>query len=137
MMSVAGRMRSRPAVEHGLTAVHTVVGVAAVAAGMGLVRNGLGLSEELLLSTPFDNWFLPGVLIALGIGGSQVLAAALLAAHDPQARAASMAAGVVLACWTVLQSLLLHRVEPLELALFVVGLTTAAVAKRLPRLAEG
>ena len=73
-----------------VAAVHAVVGLAAVVGGIGLVRNGLGMPEEWLLSTPFDTWLIPGVLLALGVGGSQLLAAVLLAAHDPQARSASM-----------------------------------------------
>jgi len=136
MMSLAGRLRSRPAVEHVLAAVHAVVGFAAVGGGIGLVRNGLGMPEEWLLSTPFDNWVIPGVLLAIGVGGSQLLAAALLSTHDPQARSASMAAGVGVAAWIVLQSLLLHRFHPIAPVMFCVGVLEAATAKHLPRLAE-
>lgn len=137
MTSVTGRLRSRSATEHVLAAVHGVVGVAAVIGGIGLVRNGLGMPKDWLLSTPFDTWLIPGVLLAIGVGGSQLLAAVLLGAHDPQARAASMVAGVGLATWIVVQSALLHRYHPFSPALFAVGVSTAAVAKRLPRGAAG
>jgi hypothetical protein len=138
MTSVTGRVRARPAVEHVLAAVHAVVGLAAVVGGIGLVRNGLGMPEEWLLSTPFDTWLIPGVLLALGVGGSQLLAAVLLAAHDPQARSASMVAGIGLATWIVVQSVLLHRYHPFSPALFALGVSTAVVAGRcVSRVATG
>ena len=54
-------------------AMHTVLGVAAVGAGQAFVRNpsgaALGMTTEWLDRSPFPDFRLPGLFLAVVIGG--------------------------------------------------------------------
>lgn len=134
VLSVLDRRCSRSAAEHSLVVVHTVVGLAAVVGGVLLVDDRLGVPDAWLLRTPFDSWLIPGALLALGIGSTQVAAALLLGIGDPQGRPASMLASVALLWWAVVQGLVLPGTHAVEVLLLGIGLLCAAAAKHLPRL---
>lgn len=109
-----------------LIQVLVLIGVLAVAGGLALAirpdGRWLRLPLELLDTTPFTSYRIPGVILALVVGGSQ-LGAAHLAWHrrTGHLRAASLAA-VVLAGWIGIQVVMIGAVTWLQPLCFVAAI---------------
>lgn len=66
----------------------------------------LNLSTTELENTPFKNFFIPGLVLALVVGGVNFSALIYHMQHHPRFPNASIAGGAVLIGWTVAQVLL-------------------------------
>ena len=88
----------------GFVALTAVGGGAAMAAGVDR-RVDLGWLE----GTPFSSFRLPGVLLAIIVGGSSFVAAVTLAAELEPAALLAVVAGVILAGWIVVEALVLNQ----------------------------
>ena len=77
-----------------LIALHTVLGVAAVGAGQAFVRvpsgAALGTTTEWLAGSPFPDFRIPGLFLAVVIGGANSLTAVLLWRRHPGSPFASL-----------------------------------------------
>lgn len=121
----------------GLVLIELFIAANAVWGGTMLMTDGWKLSHEWLDNTFFDSWFLPGVALLLIIGGSQLAAAATLLARRPYAREVSIAAGLVMVGWIVVQLAWLQVFHPvMQPTLLVAGVVIIALARRLPRVAR-
>lgn len=91
-----------------LVVLHTVLGVAAVAAGQAFVRDpsgrALGMTEEWLEGSPFPDFRIPGLFLALVIGATNVASAAALLNRHPRAPWLSLATGALLMAWVAIQT---------------------------------
>jgi hypothetical protein len=109
----------------------------AVWGGIMLMTDSWKLSHEWLDHTFFDSWFLPGVALLLVIGGSQLAAAATLLARRSYAREVSIAAGLVMVGWIVVQLAWMQVFHPvMQPTLFVAGVVITVLAWRLPRTTQ-
>lgn len=116
-----------------LLLVEGFVAVAAFLGGIGLaVTQGLGLTDRLLEGTPFDDWVVLGVTLAVIVGGAQLPAAWAVASRRPYARILSFAAGGVIIAWVLGELVLLGLGTPWQLIMFTAGVATVALAWRLP-----
>lgn len=122
---MAGTRPKLPAILRWLTAVDAFVAVTAIAGGVALITDPsggrLGMPLSLLEHSPFESFFVPGVLLAVVVGGSSLLAAV---AHLVRARIAGQAsflAGLVLIGWIVSQVALLRGFHWLHGAYLAVG----------------
>src|SRR5688572_1397971 len=79
-----------------LVAVSGFSAVNAVAGGIGLLVNGLGVPREQLQGTPFDSFTVPGLLLAIVVGGSMAVATACSWRKVPWAGNAAVVAGSVM-----------------------------------------
>lgn len=78
--------------------------VSAVGGGIGLIATaGLGLPDEWLDPLPFSSWLVPGLLLTLVVGGTQVIAVAMHARRRPLALAVSAFSGVTMVIWTYVE----------------------------------
>jgi hypothetical protein len=107
-----------------LGALEAAIAVSAIAGGVGLIIDGLGMSLDLLEGSPFSGFLWPGVILAGAVGGSGLLAWIALLAHAPRAIEAGAVAGAVLAGWIVVQVAMLGYISVLQPVLGVLGLTT-------------
>jgi hypothetical protein len=64
-----------PLVRRALLGAEVFVGLNAVAGGVGLIVNGLGIPKDQLAGTPFDSFLIPGLLLSIVVGGSMLGAA--------------------------------------------------------------
>lgn len=76
----------------------------------------LQMSTEWLQKTPFDNYFIPGLILALIVGGSAAVATVLLALQAPQARKSVLFSGLMLGSWISVQLLMVGFVSHLQSA---------------------
>jgi hypothetical protein len=90
-------------------------GLTAVCGGLELAWNSDGSLARLPLSllddTPFRTFLVPGLLLAVVVGGINTLAGVLVLRRHPRANAEAMVAGVVLVAWIAIEMLLLRRVH--------------------------
>jgi len=90
-----------------LVALHALLGVSAIGAGILFVIDPsgarLGMSTDLLEGGPFPDYLVPGLFLAIVIGGANLASAAMLWQRHALASRASLATGVLLLAWTVVQ----------------------------------
>jgi|SRR5947209_8583822 len=116
----------------GLGILELAIAASAGYGGIGLMYNGMGMPSDWLAGTPFHSWFLPGLALLLGIGGSQLLAAYALLRGWPAARLVAIGAGAVLIVWIVVQVLVLQRFHVMQPTILLLGAVVAALAWQLP-----
>ena len=107
------------------------VGLGAIAGGIGLiVEADLGMDPTLLDGTPFTSFVVPGYILLLAVGGTNVVAGTLLLIEHEQASSFSFLAGAVLTVWIAVQVVMIGMVSILQPAYFAFGLMTMAFAYR-------
>lgn len=115
-------------------------GVLAVGGGLALLArpdgSWLGMSPEVLEPTPFTTFRIPGLVLALVVGGSQLVAGVAVARRHARGLRLATVAGVLLAGWIAIQAMMLSRVIWLQVLFFVVALVELMlVGATLPRQA--
>lgn len=115
-----------------------VTGLAAVIGGGLLVvrpdGGWLGLSRALLDPTPFGSFLVPGLVLALVVGGLQVAAGLAIAQRRSNDVRLALVAALVLAGWIAVQAVMLGVVIWLQPLFFLVAILEAGMtASALPR----
>lgn len=91
-----------------LLGFHFLLGVAAVAAGQAFVRDpggaALGMTTEPLDGSPFPDYRVPGLFLAIVIGGANLASGVLLWRRHALAPAVSLATGLLLVAWVAIQT---------------------------------
>lgn len=67
--------------------------------------SALGLSTDILSRTPFGSFFIPGLILALVIGGGCLMGLFLLINQSPRSYKLTMFNGILLIGWTIGQLL--------------------------------
>jgi len=116
-----------------LVGLHLFNAASAVGGGVALAAGLLGVPTVLLRHTPFDSFLVPGIFLAVVIGGSATIGAAALLAHRPQALVTSAAAGAVMVGWILAETLLVEGFSWLQGLYLVTGSIVVAVSIRQPR----
>jgi hypothetical protein len=106
-----------------LIALSTFQALSAVGGGIGMVAaDGLSMPKALLLDTPFSTYTLPGVILALVVGGTQALAVWLLLNRRASAMLWSAVAGFGMLIWVVSEIGFMHVLMWAQLIYLVTGL---------------
>jgi hypothetical protein len=100
----------------------------------GPVALRMPLELAWLQNTPFSDYTIPMLLLAIVIGGSSLLAAALVFVNREWSVLLSAAAGLVTAGYVTVELTILQRVYGLEVVLFVIGATIFGLAAYLWRV---
>ena len=83
--------------------------VSAVGGGVGMVAaDGLSMPKAMLSDTPFTTFVIPGLILALVVGGTQVVATILLLARRESAMAWSAVAGFGMLIWIITEIGIIH-----------------------------
>ncbi len=107
------------------------VAVSAFLGGIALIIEAdLGLSASLLNGTPFASFVVPGYILLIAVGGSNAIAAILLALHHEEASSFAFLAGAVLTVWIAVQVVMIGMMSFLQPAMFTFGLMTMGFAYR-------
>jgi hypothetical protein len=109
-------------------ALWTLVGItgfsalSAIGGGIALLMtNGLGAPVSMLASGPFDSFVWPGVILAVVVGGSQVLAAGLLIARRESSLLWAAVAGFVMLGWIFVETIMIGGGSFLQVLYFATG----------------
>lgn len=120
-----------------LIALHAFLGVSAIAAGQAFVRDpsggALGMTKEWLEGSPFPDFRIPGLFLAVVIGSANLVSAGALLKQHPIASTLSLATGVLLVAWVAIQTLIVGARHWSQLIWWVMFPLVAALAALLVR----
>ena len=91
---------------------------------------------DLLETTPFQNYFVPGILLAMIVGGSSLMAAISLFKNTRYQYWLAMSAGLILIGWIFIQTILIQSVHWLHAAYFILGFTVLLLSVALIKQAK-
>lgn len=114
------RTRSRSSL--ALMAVEIFFGFGAVAGGLGLIAGRLGMSDDYLEGTVFDSYLIPGLALAILVGGSMFVAAWSLWKPGPSTLSATVAAAAMVIGWFVVQFATVGYISWMQPAFAALGL---------------
>ncbi len=123
-----------------LIGLELFMGVMAVACGVilagGFAGTVLDMQTNLLDGTPFGSFLIPGIILALVVGGSQFLAAYGLWRHEPWGMTMSVTAGAILMGWIAGEVILLSWIAPHGLQPFCFAYGAIVTLFALPHARE-
>lgn len=88
----------------------------------------VGLPPSLLRYSPFPDFTIPGLLLAIVVGGANAVAGLMVLARRPTANAAAVVAATALGTWLAVEVVLLRSFHWLHAAFFALALSILAVA---------
>jgi hypothetical protein len=102
-----------------------LAGFGAFSAGVGAVLatmdDGAGVPAELLAGSPFKSYFIPGLILGVIVGGTQLAAAVLLLARHRTALLASAIAGFGMLIWIFVELAMIQQYTWLQAVYFGLG----------------
>ena len=122
-----------PTMRRTLVGLHLFNALSAVGGGIALSAGGLGVPTELLRHTPFDSFVVPGIFLAVVIGGSATIGATALLAHWTRALVISAAAGAIMVGWILGETLLVEGFSWLQGLYLLTGSIVVVASIRLSR----
>ncbi len=93
--------------------------------------SNLNLTLSLLEGTPFDNYLIPGIILAFIVGGINLAAVALNLQRHKARYSWAQAGGVVLGGWIIVQMILINTVHWLHFIFLGLGVLIILVAYQL------
>ena len=113
----------RAAAYRALVVVSLFHAASAGGGGIGMVvADGLSMPKSLLADSPFSTYLLPGVILAVVVGGTQTLASVLLLRRAPSAFLWSAVAGFGMVIWIIAEIGFLHILSWSQMIYVVSGL---------------
>ena len=116
-----------------LAALLLIVAVNAFAGGYYGMTGALNVPIEWLEGSPFANYFIPGLILFVVVGGSCLTAAIAVLKHHRLARKAAIAAGTIMFIWIMVQVLVIGYVSWMQPAIAICGVVCFFLALLLPR----
>ena len=94
---------------------------ALLGAVLAIGANGGGVPLEYLKNSPFSSYFIPGLILGAGVGGTQIAAAIALLAKRDKALVLSAIAGFGMLIWTFVELAMIQQYSWLQGAYFILG----------------
>jgi hypothetical protein len=94
---------------------------ALVGAVLALAANGAGVPLEYLKNSPFSSYFVPGLILGIVVGGTQLAAAIALLAKRDTALLLSAVAGFGMLIWIFVELAMIQQYSWLQAAYFILG----------------
>jgi hypothetical protein len=117
-----------------LLAIALFLAVGAIPAGLAFALRPdgslVGMPLAVLAGTPFPDFRLPGLVLALAVGGSTLAASILLALGARRAADLAVVAGAITLGWIAVQLGLIGYVSPLQPLVAMLGLALMGLAWR-------
>ncbi len=136
-------MMNHKLIRIALVAIETFVGLGAVAGGIALLTGvfAQGIPVAWLQGTPFSDYTVPGLVLAILVGGGMLLAAATVFIRREWAVLVSVIAGIFMAVFEVVEAVSIDSkagdglplVAGLQAFYFVLGLAIFGLAAYLWR----
>lgn len=111
------------------------VAITALASGLLMMYqpdgSTLGLSPDMLGGTPFSTYFIPGLLLALIVEGTHLVALFLIMARSQKLYRLTFACGIILVAWIIGQMLVIDSYNWLQGAYLAIGVLTSLISYQL------
>ena len=123
----------RPALRYSLGGLLAFGALNAFGGGYYGLSGAPGVPTEWLEGSPFRDYFVPGLILLVVVGGSFLVAAIAVLAAWRIARLAAFAAGLVVLAWLVAQVAIIGYVSWMQPTTAVGGMLVLVLASRLPQ----
>ncbi len=114
-----------------LVVFEALVALSAIAGGLWLAAGRSTLPLAWLAGTPFSDYTIPGLVLAIVVGGSALIAAATVFIHREWAVFVSVAAGLLMAGYEVVRVAMIGHLDWFYEVSFVFGLVIFGLATYL------
>lgn len=107
------------------------VGIGAIAGGLAAIvnpNNPMGITTEALVNSPFNNFFIPGIILFTIIGMGSIASAITLGLDFRFQGYVSSIFSWALVIWIVVQCIMLNEIVHLHIVFFAIGLAEAALS---------
>jgi len=94
---------------------------ALIGAVLAIAANGAGVPLESLKNSPFTSYFIPGLILGVVVGGTQLAAAIALLAKRDLALLLSAVAGFGMLIWIFVEVAMIQQFSWLQGAYFILG----------------
>lgn len=114
-----------------LAGIHIFVSIGALFGGMAAILNPwepLGTPLEMLENSPFENFFIPGLILFLVIGIGHLFSAVTALKHSIYLGYISSIFSWSLVIWIVVQCVMINSVNFMHIFFLVIGLSGAILA---------
>jgi hypothetical protein len=114
-----------------LIVLHILVGIGALAGGFAAItdpRSPFGAPVDMLKNSPFDDFFIPGLLLFGVIGIGNLFSGAMFFAKTKYQGYISSVFSWALVIWIIVQVIMLQAVVFLHVLFFIIGLVQAALS---------
>jgi hypothetical protein len=114
-----------------LFVLHVFVGIGAMAGGMAAITNPnapLGAPVDMLKNSPFDNFFIPGIILFTIIGLGNIISALAIISKSRYKGYISSIFGWALVIWIVVQCIMINSIVFLHILFFTIGLIQAVLS---------
>jgi hypothetical protein len=113
---------------------HGFVGVGAIAGGMAAIMDPmepLGAPVTMLRNSPFDNFFIPGLILFTVIGLGNIFGAVTILFKSRYQGYISSVFGWALVIWIVVQCIMIQGIHFLHILFFIIGLIQGGLATNI------
>lgn len=114
-----------------LVVLEAIVALSAIAGGLSLVTGTITFPLAWLQGTPFSDYTIPALVLAIVVGGSSLCAAVTVFIHREWAVLISVVAGLLMAGYEVVHFALIDHLEGFYVVYFVLGLAIFGLAAYL------
>ncbi len=114
-----------------LLILHILVGVGAMAGGSsGIIepQGPMGISVDILKNSPFNDFFIPCIILFVVIGLGNILSAVVVYKKPWFYGYISSVSAWALVIWIVVQCIMLNTIEVLHIIFFIIGLIQTILA---------
>jgi hypothetical protein len=94
----------------------------------------MNLSPALLENTPFKNFLVPGIILTVVVGGVSMVALARNIQDHPKRYRWSIAAGVIMIGWIVVETLMIQHFTWMQAVYLSAGILIVLLASRLNKI---
>jgi hypothetical protein len=115
-----------------LGALLTFGALNAFAGGYYGLSGAEGVPREWLAGSPFNDYFIPSLILLTVVGGALAVAAVMVIARHHQARVAAFGAGSVVLVWIVVQVAIIGYISWMQPTTFTGGLLILLLTATLP-----
>lgn len=118
-----------------LLAILAIVGTTALYCGIIIFSDPdgstIGLNPELLAHSPFNDFFIPGLILAFIVGGSNLLAGVFVMGRVKSCYTMASLAGVMIVGWIIVQMVLIRQIDLLQFVYLLLGSAIILLAIKL------
>lgn len=111
-----------------IVAVAAFIAISAIAGGAAMLAGAVQFPLEWLRSTPFSDYTIPALTLAIVAGGSALLATVMVFTSRTAGVFAAMAAGLIMAGYEVVEVITIMQVNWLQGVYFGAGLVVFGLA---------
>jgi hypothetical protein len=123
---------SRSSIRYALGLLLAFGALNAIAGGYYGLSGAPGVPVEWLAGSPFEDYFIPSLILFVGVGGSLGFAALAVLAGFRVARRSALIAGTIVLAWVIVQVAVIGYVSWMQPGTFIGGLAVLVLAWQLP-----